>query len=155
MNGAGATVPAARTVQKLTLKVVKVDSEGTDGKGAYAVDGNPNTIWHTQWRGASPTHPHEIILQLNPPCKIKGLTYLPRQEGNNGGTIESYEIYLSADGKEFGQPVKKGQGVVVVEAMKMENELKSPGEGTVKKIHAAAGDLVDTNKPILEIESTS
>src|SRR4030042_1550248 len=48
MNGAGATGPAARTVQKLTLKVVKVDSEGTDGKGAYAVDGNPNTIWHTQ-----------------------------------------------------------------------------------------------------------
>ena len=39
--------------------------------------------------------------------------------------------------------------------MKMENELKSPGDGTVKKIHAAAGDLVDTNKPILEIESTS
>ncbi len=100
---------SVRAVERLTLKVVKVDSEETDGKGAYAVDGNPNTIWHTQWRDASPPHPHEIILQLDPSCRIKGLTYLPRQGGNNGGTIESYEIYLSADGKEFGQPVKKGE----------------------------------------------
>jgi len=100
---------AGRAVEKPTLKVVKVDSEETDCKGAYAVDGNPNTIWHTQWRDANPPHPHEIIIQLNPPCKIKGLTYLPPQGGNSGGTIESYEIYLSADGKEFGQPVKKGE----------------------------------------------
>ena len=111
-SGAAVVAPAAREVQKLTLKVVKVDSEetaGEDGRGANAVDGNPNTIWHTQWQDASPAHPHEIILQLDPPCRIKGLTYLPRQGGNNGGTIESYEIYLSADGKEFGRPVKKGE----------------------------------------------
>lgn len=110
-DGSGVTVlaPEARAVQKLTLKVVKVNSEETDGKGAYAVDGNPNTIWHTQWRGASPAHPHEIILQLDPPCKIKGLTYLPRQDVCDNGTIEGYEIYVSADGKNFGQPVKKGE----------------------------------------------
>jgi hypothetical protein len=105
--------PHARAVQKLTLKVVKVDSEetaGGDGRGTNAVDSNPNTIWHTQWQGASPAHPHEIILQLNPPCKIKGLTYLPRQEvGDYDGTIEGYEIYISTDGKDFGQPVKKGE----------------------------------------------
>lgn len=114
-DGSGVTVlaPAARAVEKLTLKVVKVDSEetaGGDGKGANAVDGNPNTIWHTQWHDASPAHPHEIIIQFDPPCKIKGLTYLPRQEmGDNDGTIEGYEIYVSADGKDFGQPVKKGE----------------------------------------------
>jgi len=100
---------AARAVEKLTLKVVKVDSEETDSKGAYAVDGNPNTIWHTQWRDANPAHPHEIILQLDPPCKIKGLTYLPRQDVSDNGTIEGYEIYVSVDGKDFGQPVKKGE----------------------------------------------
>jgi poly(3-hydroxybutyrate) depolymerase len=102
--------PQTRAMQKSTLKVVKVDSEETDGKGVYAVDSNPNTIWHTQWRSASPAHPHEIILQLDPPCKIKGLSYLPRQEmGDNVGTIEGYEIYVSTDGKDFGQPVKRGE----------------------------------------------
>jgi len=58
-------VPAGHEAQKLTLKVVKVDSEetaGEDGRGINAVDGNPNTIWHTQWKDASPAHPHEIIL---------------------------------------------------------------------------------------------
>ena len=52
-----------------------------------------------------------------------------------------------------GDNVRKNQTLAVVEAMKMENELKSPGDGTVKKIHASPGDLVDTNKPLLEIES--
>ena len=35
---------------------------------------------------------------------------------------------------EEGQPVKAGQGVIVVEAMKMENELKAPADGVVSKI---------------------
>jgi poly(3-hydroxybutyrate) depolymerase len=109
-NESAMTISAAHAVQKVTLKVVKVDSEETDGKGVNAVDGNPNTFWHTQWKAASPAHPHEIIIQLDPPCKIKGLTYLPRQDvGDEEGTIEGYEIYVSADGKDFGQPVKKGE----------------------------------------------
>jgi biotin carboxyl carrier protein len=52
-----------------------------------------------------------------------------------------------------GDKVRKNQTLAVVEAMKMENELKSPGDGTVKKIHASAGDMVDTSKPLLEIEA--
>ena len=52
-----------------------------------------------------------------------------------------------------GDKVHKNQTLAVVEAMKMENELKSPGDGTVKKIYAAPGDMVDTSKPLLEIES--
>jgi hypothetical protein len=104
--------PAARALEKLTLKVVKVDSEetaGEDGKAANVLDGNPDTYWHTQWQDASPAHPHEIILQLDPPCKIKGLTYLPRQGENDNGMIKGYAIYVSSDGKNFGQPVKQGE----------------------------------------------
>ncbi|MBM3296969.1 MAG: acetyl-CoA carboxylase biotin carboxyl carrier protein subunit [Candidatus Aminicenantes bacterium] len=52
-----------------------------------------------------------------------------------------------------GDKVRKNQTLAVVEAMKMENELKAPGDGTVKKVHASAGDLVDTNNPILEVEA--
>jgi F5/8 type C domain len=108
-----AEVPATN---KLTLKVIKVDSEettGEDGRGANAVDGDPNTIWHTQWQDESPAHPHEIIIELSAPAMIKGFTYLPRQDEADGaplvnGTIKDYEFYVSNDGKEFGQPVKKG-----------------------------------------------
>ena len=27
---------------------------------AYAVDGDPSTVWHTQWQDALPKHPHEL-----------------------------------------------------------------------------------------------
>jgi endo-alpha-N-acetylgalactosaminidase len=102
---------AARAAEKLALTVVKVDSEetaGEDGKGANAVDGNADTIWHTQWQDASPACPHEIVIKFEPACKIKGLSYLPRQGEGENGTIKDYEIYVSEDGKDFGQAVKTG-----------------------------------------------
>jgi hypothetical protein len=98
-------------VSEVKLKFVKVDSEetnGQDGYGANAVDGNPNTFWHTQWHDGSPGLPHEIIIELLPPSVIKGFTYLPRQDELDHGTIKDYEFYVSNDGENFGQPVKKG-----------------------------------------------
>jgi endo-alpha-N-acetylgalactosaminidase len=109
--GVGAWAALAREEAKLSLKLVKVDSEetaGEDGKGSNAVDGDPATFWHTQWQDASPAHPHEIIIELSRAAKIKGFTYLPRQDDGVNGTIKGYELYVSTDGKEFGEPVKKG-----------------------------------------------
>lgn len=96
---------------KVALKVVKADSEetaGEDGKAANAVDGDTATIWHTQWQDANPEHPHEIIIELSRPCRIGGFTCLPRQDDSDHGNIKDYEFYISDDGKDFGQPVKKG-----------------------------------------------
>lgn len=50
------------------------------------------------------------------------------------------------------EAVRKNQTLAIVEAMKMENEIKSPVEGQVKKIFVSAGDLVDSEKPLLELE---
>ena len=118
-----ATVPSATKVSpatnapavepaKITLKVVKADSEetaGEDGKAANAVDGNTNTIWHTQWQDNNPECPHEIIIELSAAGGIHGFTYLPRQDESDHGGIKEYEFYVSGDGKEFGKPVKKGE----------------------------------------------
>ena len=108
-----ATTPAASAAPvKATLKVVKVDSEetaGQDGKCANAVDGDPNTIWHTQWQDATPECPHEIVIELTPATTIKGFTYLPRPDDSENGTIKGYEFYVSNDGQDFGQPVASGE----------------------------------------------
>ncbi len=48
--------------------------------------------------------------------------------------------------------IQKNQTLVIVEAMKMENEIKARICGRVKKIHVAAGDLVDSARPMLELE---
>jgi len=50
------------------------------------------------------------------------------------------------------EEVRKNQTLAVVEAMKMENEIKSTIDGYVKKIFVSAGDLVDSEKPLIELE---
>ena len=51
-----------------------------------------------------------------------------------------------------GTEVEAGQGVLVIEAMKMQNELKSPKKGKVKKLNAAPGAAVDAGQVLAEIE---
>ena len=52
-----------------------------------------------------------------------------------------------------GDAVEADQGVIVLEAMKMENELRAPAAGTVTAIHATSGDAVDKNDVLIEIEA--
>ena len=51
-----------------------------------------------------------------------------------------------------GQSVKKGDGLVVLEAMKMENELRAPHDGTVKKVLVEKGMKVEKGELILLFE---
>ncbi len=50
-----------------------------------------------------------------------------------------------------GQAVKAGQKVAVLEAMKMENEISAPKDGTVTAIHVNKGDSVLEGAPIVSI----
>ena len=51
-----------------------------------------------------------------------------------------------------GDEVKAGQGVVVVEAMKMENELKAPKDGKVKSVAVKEGQPVDTGQTLATLD---
>ena len=51
-----------------------------------------------------------------------------------------------------GSAVEAGQGVMVVEAMKMQNELKSPKSGIVKKIYVAEGAAVNAGDALAMVE---
>ena len=53
---------------------------------------------------------------------------------------------------ETGQEVEAGQGLVVVEAMKMQNEMKSPRAGRVVDVRAAAGATVAAGDVLVVIE---
>ena len=52
---------------------------------------------------------------------------------------------------ETNQDVRKNQTLVVVEAMKMENEIKAALDGRVKKIFVSEGELVDAEIPLIEL----
>lgn len=49
-----------------------------------------------------------------------------------------------------GQVVKKGDPVLILEAMKMENVLKSPADGTIKSIIAEKGRSVEKNQILIQ-----
>jgi 3-methylcrotonyl-CoA carboxylase alpha subunit len=53
---------------------------------------------------------------------------------------------------EVGDKISKGQELLVVEAMKMENKIISPFDGVVKDIFYSAGDQIEANVPLMEIE---
>jgi biotin carboxyl carrier protein len=53
---------------------------------------------------------------------------------------------------EEGQRVKRGQGIVVVSAMKMQTTLVAPTDGTVKKIHTSIDAKVAPGDILVEIE---
>ncbi len=53
---------------------------------------------------------------------------------------------------ETGATVEKGAGVIVVEAMKMQNEMKSPRDGVVVSIKVKAGDTVNAGDVLAVIE---
>jgi len=50
---------------------------------------------------------------------------------------------------EVGQQVEKGQNIVILESMKMENELKTPRAGTVERINVKKGDSVEQGQVLV------
>jgi biotin carboxyl carrier protein len=51
-----------------------------------------------------------------------------------------------------GDVVKKGDTVLILEAMKMENVIKAPGDGTVKSVRVNAQESVEKNAVLVEFE---
>ena len=51
-----------------------------------------------------------------------------------------------------GDTVEKGDPLLILEAMKMENVLKAPGSGTVKKVSVNQGQAVEKNQLLIEME---
>lgn len=51
-----------------------------------------------------------------------------------------------------GEEVQEGQTLLVMEAMKMQNELKSSASGTVAKVHVQEGATVETGSPLVTVK---
>jgi biotin carboxyl carrier protein len=50
-----------------------------------------------------------------------------------------------------GQEIQKGDQVVILESMKMENELRSPRDGTVTHVYVSPGQSVEKNQVLVTI----
>lgn len=73
----------------------------------------------------------------------------PAPKAANVGTQGGVKVNAPMPGKilgvkvSAGQAVKKGEVLIVLEAMKMENEIVAPSDGTVASINASVGEQVE------------
>ncbi|MCF0209378.1 MAG: discoidin domain-containing protein, partial [Bacteroidaceae bacterium] len=96
-------------VDKTGWKVVSKSSEqGGTERADYAIDGNPSTIWHTQYNPTTPKHPHEIVIDMAQVYTVKAFIYQGRSDSNNG-RIKDYEVYFSNDLNNWETAALKGQ----------------------------------------------
>jgi hypothetical protein len=84
------------------------DSYSPGYEPALAADGDLSTIWHTEFVGASPGYPHELVVDLGAVRELEGLLYVPRQDSPNG-RVRDFEVRTSADGRSFGSPIASGR----------------------------------------------
>ena len=95
--------------QNTGLQIAFASSQEPDeGDASYLVDGDPSTIWHTMYSSTLAKYPHWVDFDAGKQKVIKGFTYLARQDGSLNGCIKDYEIYVSNDNKNWGEPVVKG-----------------------------------------------
>ena len=86
------------------------------------------------------------------------LTHLAREARGGAGRAGAETVTAYMPGRvvavlvEEGAEVEAGQGIVVLEAMKMENEIQADAAGTVRKLFVEEGQAVEGGDPLFEIE---
>lgn len=90
---------SGQLLDRTNWKVVYADSEELareNGAAMNAIDGEPQTHWHTQWSAEARRFPHRLILDLGASCFVSGFAYLPRQGGPAvGGRIKNFSVGVS------------------------------------------------------------
>ncbi len=92
-------------------------------------------------------------VQAPAPKKSSGGSKKQQPAATGGGVVEApmagkiIEVKVSE-----GEEVSQGDLIVVLEAMKMENEIYAPAAGEVTEVMVAAEDSVDSGDPLLKIE---
>ena len=73
------------------------------------IDGDNKTMWHTHGKEGRSKPPHWVTVDLGETVTVKDFTYMPRHDGCFVGLVDRYELYLSMDGKNWSEPVAKGE----------------------------------------------
>jgi alpha-L-fucosidase len=139
-----------RAAAKSKWKILAASYQNPPGGAArHAIDGRPETFWHTHGDDAERALPQDIAIDLGEEKNLKGFTYLPRQDGTPHGMVDRYEFLVSTDGKqwrqvaagEFGNlranPVEQSVSFPPVKA----KYIKFVATRALEKNHAAVAEL--------------
>ncbi|MCP4145582.1 MAG: biotin/lipoyl-binding protein [bacterium] len=157
------TTTLARDGDKVALQVEdgelkEIDAEILHGGGALSlrIDGKMHLVDLTS-RDAASTVAASVdgkSVDLTVMDELKALALESAGELAGSGTVNAeipgvvIEISVSE-----GQEVTEGDPLLILEAMKMQNEISAPITGKVTKVLVAAGDSVATDELLIEIEA--
>lgn len=110
-----------------------------DGK-PYEMVFDPNFQWLTAWDGLHTVEVHDKSQRVARPHSGDGRVKAPIP-----GLITRVLV-------EPGAAVQAGQPLLVLEAMKMENEIRAPFDGVVSSISVAGGQTVVSNQVLAEVQ---
>jgi beta-galactosidase len=82
--------------------------EPGEGEPIHAVDGDPDTFWHSRWSGEAAQPPHYLIIDFATQLNVAAITYTARKDMDHGH-VRDYEIFLSNDAKVWEAPAAKGR----------------------------------------------
>lgn len=94
-------------------KILSASSEEPDtGFAHFAIDGNPDTYWHTSYTNGLPGFPHSIAVDMGTRMKFTGFIYTPRMDKDKG-LISQYTFSVSDDGQNW-KEVKKASSPTII-----------------------------------------
>jgi len=138
-------------------KIYQVDFESVSGQPVYSliVDGKSHESYVQQgddnWQVLLRGRLYPVVVEDEREKRLRAAA--------GGGVAESGEFHLKAPMPGLvvtipvaeGQEVKKGQVLLILESMKMQNELKSPRGGRIGRIRVKAGETVEQKQTLLSI----
>lgn len=119
----------------------------------YTITVNGNVYDVTVEEGTGSAAPAQAPRAAAPAAAPKAAPAAPKAAAP-AGTAGSVKVAAPMPGKilgvkaNVGQAVKKGDVIVILEAMKMENEIVAPQDGTIASINVATGDSVEAGQAL-------
>ena len=138
-------------------KIYEVDFESVSGQPVYSliVDGRSHESYIYQgednWQVLLRGRLYPVIVEDEREKRLRAAA--------GGGVAETGEFHLRAPMPGLvvaipvaeGQEIKKGQVVLILESMKMQNELKAPRDSTIGRIRVKAGETVEQKQTLLSL----
>lgn len=72
------------------------------------IDGEPGTIWHTQYNPVKPECPHEVVIDMGKSYQVSHFVYQGREDRGNG-RVSRFEAYISNSTEDWGRPAVAGR----------------------------------------------
>ena len=138
-------------------KVYEVDFESVSGQPVYSliVDGKS----HEGYVAQADDNWQVLLRGRLFPITVEDEREKRLRSAAGGGVAETGEFHLRAPMPglvvaipvEEGQSILKGQVLLILESMKMQNELKAPRDGTVGRIRVKPGETVEQKQTLLSV----